>query len=369
MPTKLIIANVDGALLNALQLPSAEIQAQSEVVYSVVDTATGLPQSDLQLQRLGNDLIVSQQGVEQVVIEEFFSDSYTAYFAPDGLQAPQTFIVNTSSSLSEGAVWSAQLTEPAIASTTWIAGGALLAGGIALANNESSSSEPIPDAPTINLSDDTGVSASDGLTNNGRVSVDGLTEGLLWQYSTDAGVTWQEGSNGFFELAEGSYAIDSIQARQVNNSGIAGEPTSLGALVVDTTNPSTLSISLESDSGSSSDDQITNDGTINVAGVEDDATWQYRYTGLLNWANGSGSSFELPEGDYENVQIRQIDAAGNEGSFVDLGSTVIDATNPSTLSISLESDSGSSSDDQITNDGTINVSGVEDGATWQYRYD
>ena len=41
MPTKLIIANVDGALLNALQLPSAEIQAQSEVVYSIVDAATG----------------------------------------------------------------------------------------------------------------------------------------------------------------------------------------------------------------------------------------------------------------------------------------------------------------------------------------
>jgi hypothetical protein len=37
---------------------------------------------------------------------------------------------------------------------------------------------------------DTGLSDSDGITNNNTITVDGLKEGETWQYSTDGGATF-----------------------------------------------------------------------------------------------------------------------------------------------------------------------------------
>ena len=47
------------------------------------------------------------------------------------------------------------------------------------------------------------------------------------------------------------------------------------AITLDTTAPSAPSLSLATDSGSSNSDQITNNGTVHVGGLESGATWQY----------------------------------------------------------------------------------------------
>ena len=65
-----------------------------------------------------------------------------------------------------------------------------------------------------------------------------------------------------------------------------------------------------------------------MSGLEADATWQYSINAGSSWTAGTGSSFTLDSGTYaiNAVQMRQIDAAGNEQS-------VIDAKNASAITV------------------------------------
>ena len=112
--------------------------------------------------------------------------------------------------------------------------------------------------------------------------------------------------------------------------------------------------------------KLQRDGTVVISGLESGATWQYRYDGI-NWTAGSGSSFELAEGSYAAVQVRQIDLAGNEGPFfdgsssADLGATVIDQTAPDLGLVDIV-DTGISDSDGVTSTDTFTVTGLESGA-------
>ncbi|MFD1960901.1 hypothetical protein ACFSHP_21310 [Novosphingobium panipatense] len=55
--------------------------------------------------------------------------------------------------------------------------------------------------PSGALASDTGVSTTDGITNDATVAVGGLEPGASWQYSTNGGTTWQAGTGTSFELA------------------------------------------------------------------------------------------------------------------------------------------------------------------------
>src|SRR5699024_6116946 len=60
-------------------------------------------------------------------------------------------------------------------------------------------------------------------------------------------------------------------------------------------------------------DGITKDGTVNVSGLEDGDTWQYSTDGGVNWTDGEGDSFLLPDGIYTEGKVlaKQTDVAGN----------------------------------------------------------
>jgi hypothetical protein len=79
--------------------------------------------------------------------------------------------------------------------------------------------------------------------------------------------------------------------------------------------PNTPSISLANDTGSSNSDNITNDATMNVAGLGTGNTWEYSLDGT-NWLDGTDTSFVLDEGTYaaDAVLVRQTDVAGNEST-------------------------------------------------------
>ncbi|EMD98731.1 type 1 secretion target domain-containing protein, partial [Stutzerimonas stutzeri NF13] len=47
-----------------------------------------------------------------------------------------------------------------------------------------------PAAPTVSLTSDTGASGSDGITNNGALTIGGTETGATVEYSTDGGQTW-----------------------------------------------------------------------------------------------------------------------------------------------------------------------------------
>ncbi|MDQ9026540.1 Ig-like domain-containing protein, partial [Acinetobacter gerneri] len=162
-------------------------------------------------------------------------------------------------------------------------------------------------------------------------------------------------------LSEGSHDVSVTAKDPAGNSSV--NPAE-GTVVIDTTPPTGLIVSFEEDTGLAGDG-ITSNGTINVTGVEDDANWSYSTDGGLSWTPGTGGSFELDEGTYQDVQVKQQDAAGNE-EIVDFGKVVIDKTAPTGLSAQLADDTGFSNSDGITQNGLVNVTGIEEGATWSY---
>ncbi|WP_208605442.1 Ig-like domain-containing protein, partial [Salinicola socius] len=104
--------------------------------------------------------------------------------------------------------------------------------------------------------------------------------------------------------------------------------------------------------------------TINVDGLEGEATWEYSTDGGNSWTPGTGTGFELPEGDYaaDAVQVRQTDAAGNTSGVGNLGAVTIDVTDPVAPVIDSATDdidpTGTLGDGDSTNDATPTLTGT-----------
>jgi uncharacterized protein (DUF736 family) len=231
-----------------------------------------------------------------------------------------------------------------------------------------------PVAPSMAL-DDTGSNTSDGLTNDNTVTVSGVEAGATWQYSTDNGASWsaaQAAAVTSFTLADAAYAEGQIQVRQTDAAGNTGAAGSLGARTVDTAAPAAPSMALD-DTGSNTSDGLSKDNTVAVTGVEAGATWQYSTDSGATWSAAQAAavtSFTLADGAYADgqIQVRQIDAAGNTGAAGSLGARTVDTAAPAAPSMALD-DTGSNTSDGLSKDNTVAVTGVEAGATWQYSTD
>ncbi|WP_232445669.1 beta strand repeat-containing protein, partial [Burkholderia ubonensis] len=208
-------------------------------------------------------------------------------------------------------------------------------------------------APGVALTTDSGSSASDHVTNVGTLNLTGIETGATVEYSTDGGHTWSTS----FNATEG---LNDVQVRQTDVAGNTSDPTSF-SFTLDTS-AAAPGVALTTDSGSSAVDHITNVGTLNVTGVESGATVQYSVDNGAHW----NTSFSAVEG-LNNVQVRQIDVAGNTSSATSFSFTL--DTSAAAPGVALTTDSGSSASDHITNVGTLNVTGVESGATVQYSVD
>jgi hypothetical protein len=96
-----------------------------------------------------------------------------------------------------------------------------------------------PDAPDLYLAGDTGVSSTDGITNNGTLNIDNLEVGASFQYSTDGGGSWSIGTGSSLLLASGSYAAGNILVSQTDIAGNTSANGQLGADTIDTLKPVT----------------------------------------------------------------------------------------------------------------------------------
>ena len=224
-----------------------------------------------------------------------------------------------------------------------------------------------PDAPALALNTDTG--SSDGITSDGTIKVTGLENGAAWEYRVGSTGTWTTGSGNSFDLSGGADGPYSVYVRQTDVAGNQSLVPATGfAFTLDKT-VAAPTLSLATDTGTSSSDRITSDGTINVNGLESGAAWQYRLGSGGAWTNGSGSSFDLSgaaDGPY-SVYVRQTDGAGNQSLVPATGFAFTLDKTVAAPTLSLATDTGTSSSDRITSDGTINVNGLESGAAWQYR--
>ncbi|WP_232459300.1 beta strand repeat-containing protein, partial [Burkholderia ubonensis] len=208
-------------------------------------------------------------------------------------------------------------------------------------------------APGVALTTDSGSSAVDHVTNVGTLNLTGVETGATVEYSTDGGHTWSTS----FSATEG---LNDIQVRQTDIAGNTSDPTSF-SFTLDTS-AAAPGVALTTDSGSSASDHITNVGTLNLSGVETGATIEYSTDGGHTWS----TSFSATEG-LNDIQVRQTDIAGNTSSATSFSFTL--DTSAAAPGVALTTDSGSSAVDHITNVGTLNLSGVESGATVEYSID
>ncbi|WP_232466023.1 beta strand repeat-containing protein, partial [Burkholderia ubonensis] len=208
-------------------------------------------------------------------------------------------------------------------------------------------------APGVALTTDSGSSASDHITNVGTLNLSGVETGATVQYSVDNGAHWSTS----FSAVEG---VNDVQVRQIDVAGNTSSATSF-SFTLDTS-AAAPGVALTTDSGSSASDHITNVGTLNLTGIETGATVQYSVDNGAHWS----TSFSAVEG-VNNVQVRQIDVAGNTSSATSFSFTL--DTSAAAPGVALTTDSGSSASDHITNVGTLNLTGIETGATVQYSVD
>lgn len=195
----------------------------------------------------------------------------------------------------------------------------------------------------VALSADTGSSNTDFITNEATQTItatlsDDLAVGDELLGSFNDGANWIDITNkaagiaiswdGVTLTAGTSAILLKIVDAQGNEKEISNQ-----AYTLDTDAPAAPTFALKTDTGTSSSDGVSTDGTITVivpnGGFETGASWQYS-TDSVNWSTlqeTSVTEFTLPEATYATgyVKVRQVDVAGN-------GSTT-PATNASVLKI------------------------------------
>ncbi len=257
------------------------------------------------------------------------------------------------------------------------------------------------------LQNDTGLSATDFITNDSQVVVNGSLTAQLGnnekaQISLDGGVTWIDltvtGTTWHYAdgrtLTDGTYQY---QVRVIDNAGNVGATDSQD-VVIDLTKPAATTITVDSitqDTGLSGSDFITSDNQISLKGtlggalgsgdhaqisLDGGVTWTDVSVSGLSWTYVDGRT--LADGDY-NYQLRVIDDAGNISATASQVVTIDTVAPDASKTIAIDSisdDTGLSSSDFITNDTSLTLHGslgatladgeyaqisIDGGVTWQ----
>lgn len=223
-----------------------------------------------------------------------------------------------------------------------------------------------PAIPT--LLHDTGSIATDGITNDGTLNVNAHTTGGVISYSIDGGKTYATGA-----LPEGVYAAGKISVVETSTNGsVSKATTNTTVITVDKTAPAAATkIALDTDTGLATDN-ITSNGKINITGtLEAKAHWEYSVDGGTTFKSvvADATSFVVPASATayasNQIQVKQVDLAGNSSAVTKLATVLTVDDNATLPKIALATDTGTVGDG-ITTIRTVNVTGLETGATWQY---
>ncbi|GAA5236500.1 Ig-like domain-containing protein [Verticiella sediminum] len=239
----------------------------------------------------------------------------------------------------------------------------------------------VPAAPVLALAEDTGADDGDGITNVGIITVSGVEAGATWDYSLDGGNTWIAGSGASFTLPEGVHAGGDVQVRQVDAAGnTSAAGSNAGAFIIDTAAPAAPAVAMldpASDSGVAGDN-LTNVATPVITGTAEAGSTVRLYDGeteigvavadALTGAWSLAVSDALADGEHTLI-VRAVDTAGNVSEPSAALVLTIDTDIPAAPVLALAEDTGADDGDGITNVGTVVVSGVEAGATWEYSAD
>ncbi|MFM7028557.1 MAG: beta strand repeat-containing protein [Chakrabartia sp.] len=227
---------------------------------------------------------------------------------------------------------------------------------------------------------DIGTSTTDGLTANSFVTVNDQESGASFRYNITAGHPdsgWVTVTGTGFSLPAGSYSANDIWVQPIDKAGNFGPITKYASgIVVELTAPSSPTVTLYEDNGTSNSDGVTTNGQMTVANMEAGAVLQYKDSDSDTWTsvyptdlNSTITSFTMPTGKSfaaNHLLFRQVDAAGNASAAVVYGPSLSISSTSQPPSVTMASDTGTSPSDNLTNDGTFTISGLDIGASWQY---
>ena len=223
-------------------------------------------------------------------------------------------------------------------------------GGNVLVNDYSFTLDTVPPvAPLVKLKNDNGLRDDDFVTNSG----------LLTTESTAATVNFSNSGGAWASSFTAMEGANDVQVNQTDAAGNVSDNTSF-SFVLDTRAPAPLTILATVDSGVSDQDKISSDPSMVISTPEDGATAQY----CAN--NGAWTAaFPTLKDGANSLQVRAVDQAGNPSAASAAYTLTLD-TVAAPLTLALAINSGISSSDWASKFGTVNVTGIEAGASWQY---
>jgi hypothetical protein len=260
-----------------------------------------------------------------------------------------------------------------------------------------------PSPPTFRLRNDTGYSATDGITNDGVMLVLGIEDGATWEYSINDGATWLAGVGNQFTLPTAVYPIGYIRTRQTDSSGNLSHDYKSGFRVeINTVRPTIAQVRLDSSVGSvggvlNEGDRVSSvalmsEGVvvvgslsmkIDIGGQERISVYDPTTSNssrLIFWHTIGDSEFDtngisIPANSITLDPGASVeDMAGNAAvmshpAIPDNINFIVDSNAPTNPTFALANDTGVSQTDQITSDGRMTVSSLVPGGTWQWSKD
>jgi hypothetical protein len=231
-----------------------------------------------------------------------------------------------------------------------------------------------PPAPTVQLAQDTGASATDHITSNGKIQIGGIEAGAVWQYSVDAGKTWTTGqaadANGAATLDTAANGEQTLQVRAIDSAGNIGAATSF-QYVLRTSLAPTMVFTVDGKEVPGLDTLSVNstDYLVHIHGTTKGTVFDFQVsdTGAAGSWTTVKDTDPLSEGTHY-IRYVATDLAGNVGATNAL-KLVSDQTAPSAPKVELVKDTGISATDHITSDGHIKISGLEANGNWEYSVD
>jgi hypothetical protein len=151
-------------------------------------------------------------------------------------------------------------------------------------------------APVLSFND-TGISVTDGVTQNGLWAVD--SAGIDWEFSLDMGGTWSRGVGSTFEVKGDGAKM--IWVRAYDEAGNTSEVVRVNCML-DTTPPASVGVQARTEG-------VTN--TLQLSGIEPGARWEYALDPQGAWMPGRGASLGTLGNGLATVWLRQVDMAGN----------------------------------------------------------
>src|SRR5262245_6910228 len=213
----------------------------------------------------------------------------------------------------------------------------------------------LPNAPAVRLSNDSGSSSTDNITNSGALAITGLLSGASVAYSIDGGTTWTSS----FSAVEG---VNTVLVRQTDPAGaVSTAPTF--SFVLDTGAPSppvmsSFGAALAAAGVRSSHNDLLLTGTAEpnatitvYDGTSELGTTIADDTGAWTYPTGT-----LTEGGH-TFTATATDAAGNTSSASEEVDVTVDATAPAAPLISAFADDTAPTGDGVTADDDLLLTG------------